>query len=222
MITGYFGLPGAGKSTFLAMIARKENRRIKRGRSPYKKVLTNFNCKDCYKIDFSDIGVYDIQNCLILLDEITIDADNRDYKKFKKSSVEGLVYHRHYYNDIIYFTQQWDAVDKKIRNLTHDLYYVKKPLTFPFKYFSRARRIFRTIEINEYTKEIVNGYRFPNWFEIFVSMIPFSSLKLGRLCFRPLYYKDFDSFDQPLELEPFSTDKWKQVPKPKKKWKIFK
>lgn len=210
MVTGYFGLPGSGKTTFLTMLAQKELKRIKRrekrGKPHYDKVLTNFDCDGCYKVDFKDIGTYDIQNCLILLDEITLDADSRDFKIFSKSSKQGFLYHRHYFNDIVYFTQDWSAVDKKIRDITHTLYYVRKPLLWPFSCFSRAKRIYRTIEINEYTKDIINGYRFPKFFELLLGL--FGIIRLGRLCFRPKWYKYFDSFCQPLNLIPFEYKKW--------------
>lgn len=216
MITGYFGVPGCGKTTLATMKARKINKQIKRDikrvakgkkkKCKYDYVLTNFECKDCYKINFTDIGIYDIQNCAIVLDELTIDADNRDFKNFARSSVEGFIYHRHYFNDIFYYTQNFQAVDKKIRDLTHTLYFVKKSQLFPFSLFTKAKIIYRTIDINEYTKEIVNGYRFPNLFENILDML--GILKLGEICFRPLYYKDFDSFSQPLTLKPFIYEKW--------------
>ncbi|MBQ3524544.1 MAG: hypothetical protein IJA43_08850 [Clostridia bacterium] len=216
MITGYFGVPGCGKTTLATMKARKLNKQIKRDikrvakgkkkKCKYDYVLTNFECKGCYKINFTDIGIYDIQNCAIILDELTIDADNRDFKNFARSSVEGFIYHRHYFNDIYYYTQNFQAVDKKIRDLTHTLYFVKKSQLFPFSLFTKAKIIYRTIDINEYTKEIVNGYRFPNLFENILDML--GILKLGEICFRPLYYKDFDSFSQPLELKPFTYEKW--------------
>lgn len=217
MITGYFGVPGCGKTTLATKRARKVNRQIKRDekrvkmglkpKCPYDYVLTNFDCKDCYKIDFKDIGVYDIQNCCIILDELTIDADNREFKNFARSSVEGFIYHRHYFNDIYYYTQNYNAVDKKIRDLTHTLYFVKKSYLPFLSQFTRARRIFRTIDINEHTKEIVNGYRFPNLFELILDFV--GILRIGEICFRPFYYKDFDSFCQPLNLSPFKYEKWR-------------
>lgn len=216
MIVGYFGVPGCGKTTLAAKKARTINKQIARGKKrelkgkknkcPYDFVLTNFECKDCYKVDFTDIGKYDMQRCAIILDELTIDADNRDFKNFARSSVEGFIYHRHYFNDIFYYTQNYQAVDKKIRDLTHTLYFVRKSQLPFFNLFTRARIIYRTIEINDMTKDIVNGYRFPNWFEIFLNFI--GVLKLGEVCFRPFYYKDFDSFSQPLKLAPFIYKKW--------------
>lgn len=218
MISGYFGLPGCGKTTQAAKKARQINRKIERDRKrvahgkkrlcKYDYVLTNFKCEGCYKINFSDIGVYDICNCAIILDELTIDADSRDFKNFKRSSVEGFIYHRHYDNDIWWYTQQWDAVDKKIRNLTSDLWYSVKPVLFPFSLFTVSRRIFRTIKINEYTGEIQYGYRFPNIFERILSF--FGLLNLKQLTFRPFYYKDFDSFSRPLKLKPFNAIFWSE------------
>ena len=84
MIQGYFGLPGSGKTTFLTMLAQKELRKIRKNKSVYDKVLTNFYCDGCYKIDYKDLGHYSIENSLILLDEITLDADSRDFKQFDK------------------------------------------------------------------------------------------------------------------------------------------
>lgn len=216
MIVGTFGLPGCGKTTLATKKARKINRQImrdvkrveqgKKRKCKYDAVLTNFECKGCYKIDFTDIGTRDIQNCAIILDEITVDADNRDFKNFKKSSVEGFVYHRHYNNDIFYYTQQWDAVDKKIRNLTQVLFYARKSYLFPFNLFTRTKQIFRTIAINDFTKEIITGYRFPNFFEFILSL--FGCIRLGEICFRPLYYNDFDSFCKPLNLSKFEFEEW--------------
>lgn len=192
MISGYFGLPGSGKSTFLTMLAQKELRRIRRGRSKYKRVFTNFYCDGCYRLDYADLGSYNIEDSLVLLDEITLDADSRNFKQFDLPHKQFFLLHRHYGVDVIYFTQQYDAVDKKIRDNTQELWYVKK-----FLWWSNAKRIYRILDINEQTKEIVQGYRFPN----FVERIFFHPRK-G--CFRPLYYKYFDSYERiplpPLEL----------------------
>lgn len=212
MITGYFGVPGCGKTSFATMKAQKALRKLKKGRGPYKHILTNFGCKGCQKIDFTDIGIYDIQDSLIILDELTIDADNRDFKNFKKSSVEGFVYHRHDCNDIIYFTQQYDAVDKKIRNLTARLYYIKQNYVLPT---SRARQIFREYKINEYTGDLLMGYRFATFKEVFLDWFLFNH-KVGHIiesCFRPRWYKYFDSYSRPYADRrlPWSPKSWDDV-----------
>lgn len=208
MIVGYFGLPGSGKTTFLTMLAQRELRRIARGKSKYQYVLTNFYCTGTYKVSYSQLGKFELRNCLILLDELTLDADSRAYKFFSDEKKMFFILHRHFNCDVVYFTQQWDGIDKKIRDLTSDLFYVKKAFSNvqgiifkPFQTFSVARRIFRTLDINEYTNQIVTGYRFPNWFERFFG-------RTKQFCFRPKWYKYFDSWEVPFSLPSFCYAEW--------------
>lgn len=187
MVTGFFGVPGCGKTTFMARFAQRELKRIKKNKSKYEKVLTNFYCQGCYKIDYSDLGHYDITNCLILLDEITLDADSRDFKMFDKYHKDFFLMHRHDRCDIMYFTQQYDGVDKKIRDITFSIYFVSAVPILPI---SKAKRIYRCLDINEATKEIVQGYRFSTiWDRLFGT---------GNViyCWRPFWYKYFDSFEK--------------------------
>ena len=210
MITCYFGVPGVGKTTIAARIAQKELKRIRKGKSQYDYVLTNFECRGCHKVDFHDIGRKDIQNCLIIFDEITLDADNRDHKNFAKESVEGFVLHRHYFNDIIVITQYYQMMDIKIRNLTQRLYIMTKSYILPI---SRYRQVFRTYVINEHTSELVMGYRFANFVEILLSLLPFNMSfgKIAGLVWRPKWYKYYDSYSQPLKLDPFKYQSWDEV-----------
>lgn len=196
MVSGYFGLPGCGKSTFLTMMARKELRRIQNGKSKYKHVLTNFYCEGCESIDYRVLGHYEIRDSLILLDEITLDADSRNFKQFDSFHKHFFLMHRHYGCDIVYFTQQYDGVDKKIRDITVDLFFVRR-----LGPFSIAKRIWRILDINEQTKEIVQGYRFSNFFEL-LFMFPF------KFCFRPRWYKYFDSYCVPLGLPEYKYPRW--------------
>lgn len=188
MITCYFGVPGCGKTTLLVKIAQQEIRRIKRGRSKYKYVFTNFDCVGCYKISFQQLENYLIEDSLILLDELMLDADNRGYKSFPLGIRDFLTLHRHCGTDIIYVTQAYDKVDVKIRALTQDLWYMSKSV-IPFcSQFTSARRIYRKIHISEEKAELTLGYRFCNFLELlFVSNF--------KSVFRPFYYKYFDSYD---------------------------
>ena len=78
MITCFFGLPGCGKSTLLAKIATQELKRIRKGKSRYRRVLSNYYIKGCQKLVFSELGRVDMSESLILIDEISLDADSRD------------------------------------------------------------------------------------------------------------------------------------------------
>lgn len=196
MVTGYFGLPGSGKTTFLTRIAQKELKKIVKGKSPYSHILTNFYCRGCEKIDYRQLGNFEISNALILLDEITLDADSRNFKDFDVSHKQFFLLHRHYNCDVIYFTQQYDGVDKKIRDITSNLFFVKK-----FLCFSVATKIFRILDINNVTKDIVQGYRFANIFERF-------SKNVIQICFRPKWYKYFDSWERPPQKQIFKYESW--------------
>lgn len=184
MITCYFGLPGCGKSTMLAKIARKEIKKIRKGKSGYKRVLSNYYIDGCFKVDYEDLQKYDLSYSLILLDEITLDVDSRNFKSFNQQLKEFFILHRHEHIDIVYCSQQYDGVDKKIRDLTHELFYMKKvgQLTW-------ARCIYRKITIPE-DSEIKMGYVFPTIMQLITS--PLRNL---RFCWRPRYYRMFDSFE---------------------------
>lgn len=186
MITCFFGLPGCGKSTMLAKIAAKELRRIKRGKSPYKRVLSNYYIAGCDRLDFAQIGHVDMSDSLILIDEISLDADSRDFKQFSKDLKQFFILHRHYGVDIVYATQQYDGVDRKIRELTHDLYYMKK-----LGQITYATAIYRKITITE-ESDIKMGYVFPTLLKII-----FGFRSNVKVCYRPRYYKYFDSFEAP-------------------------
>lgn len=195
MVTGYFGLPGCGKSTFLAKIARKA---IRSGR--YDKVFCNFYVDGTYQLNPDDLGQFDFSNCLILIDEITLFFDSRDFKKFQQHQKEFFLMHRHYGVDIVYFTQQYDGVDKKIRDITQTLYHVKRTGCA-----SLARCIHRTLDVNNDTKEIVYGYYINKGFFGFITSL--FSRGEWQFCFRPLYYKYFDSFDR-IDLPKKDFVKW--------------
>lgn len=219
MITCYFGVPGSGKTTFLTKLAVDElkiqnslynthpffQKKIVRvfgsflsvfpfiGKffkvSPYKYVYTNFYCKGAHKINFSDLGRFVIRDSLIILDEITLDADNRNFKTFPETVRDFFILHRHLGNDIIYATQSYELVDKKIRQLTQDLWYLNRSVVPGLRAFSYSKRIYREININEHTSELTLGYRFCNFLErFFVSNF--------KLCCRWRYYKYFDSYDE--------------------------
>lgn len=116
-VHGVFGLPGSGKTTFLAKYAFDS---FKKGVPVY----SNFELIGAYKIDvLSDLGKKDIHDCLVLIDEISLVCDCRDWKSFDSSLVYFFTHHRHYNVNIVWASQSWGDADKKIRNLTDKLYH---------------------------------------------------------------------------------------------------
>ena len=185
MIRGYFGVPGCGKTTLLT----KEGI-SKKNKKKYENIYTiNFECSGTTPITFSDLGKYKIKDSLILIDEITMSADNREFKTFPKEIRDFFILHRHLGCDIIYATQNFENVDKKIRDLTHDLWYMSKSVVPILNKFTTAKRIYRNININENTSELTLGYRFCNFLEsIFASNF--------KIILRSKYYKYFDTWDE--------------------------
>lgn len=183
MIKAYFGVPGCGKSTTLV----KEYRKL---RKKYENVYTlNINIIGCKRITKEDLETYKFTNALILWDEITMDADNREFKTFSKELRDFFILHRHLGCDIIYATQNFENVDKKVRDLTSELWYMTKSVVPILKEFTTSKRIYRNININEHTSELTLGYRFCNFIEsIFVSNF--------NIVLRRKYYKYFNSWDE--------------------------
>ena len=183
MIKAYFGVPGCGKSTILVREYKKNKRR-------YDYIYTiNIQIRGVPMITKEDLEKYKFKNTLILWDEITMDADNREFKTFSKELRDFFLLHRHLGCDIIYATQNFENVDKKVRDLTSELWYMSKSVVPFLQSFTSAKRIYRAININEHTSELTLGYRFCNFIEgLFVSNF--------KLVFRPIYYKYFDTHDE--------------------------
>lgn len=194
MITCYFGVPGVGKNTMLTKFARREIRRQKLSKifpfiQAYDHVYTDFFVKGAEVFEYDYIKKYKMYNSLILIEEMGINADNRKFKSFTDEERDFYTLHRHIGCDLIYATQDYSKVDAKVRQLTQELWYMSKTVVPIFKHFTSAKRIYRAITINEHLGELTLGYRFCNIIEsLFVSNF--------KLCFRPLYYRYFDSFDE--------------------------
>lgn len=204
MITCYFGTPGCGKTSFLAWYAKKYQKKMKRGKCPYDSIYSNVPIKGCKQITVNDLAKFRVPNALILLDEITLDVDSRDYKSFSQGLKEFFLLHRHDFIDIVYCCQDYSSVDKKIRDCTFDLWYVSRSVVPFFKNFSSAKCIYRNININEYSSELTLGYRFSH----FLEKIFAKSKKIIRL--RPLWCL-FDSHDllQLADRPVFVSDDWR-------------
>lgn len=180
----YFGLPGCGKTTTLAMRALKAQRS---GR--YKNIYSNvqLHIHGVITIPFDFFGVYELRDCLFLIDEAMIVCGDRDHKAFGKEKLKEFMMHRHKDCDIILFSQEADGVDKKIRSITDRMYYVKKGF-FTRKWISSIYRIPYDVmfpDSGDNVGAIIMGYKKPGII---------SRLTAQRL-YRPKYYKYFDSWE---------------------------
>lgn len=151
ILSVYFGVPGSGKTTFAAYLAKKD---LKHG----GKVWSNVPISGTYQLDpKEDIGNYMICDGRVIIDEAGIEYNNRDFKKFSEKQLYFYKYHRHYELAVDVFSQGYDDMDKKIRTLAQRLYVVKRSL-IPF--CVTRRQIAKRVGINEMTKEIIDEYYF--------------------------------------------------------------
>lgn len=200
MITGVFGLPGSGKSTFLAWCASRALRgkyvsigfpglRLTSFKS-FDKVYSNFPIRGCYPLDFDKLGVCEYTDCLILIDEVSLLADSRSFKSFADSTKLFFTMHRHWNVDIIWCGQSYMDCDVKIRRITEQLCFIE------YSWFGRSKitPIFPVLGLSD-SGQID---------ERFVEKGFFSRKYLNR---KP-YYSMFDSFERP-SLRPLrSGDPW--------------
>lgn len=205
MVSMYFGLPGSGKTTLMTAFALKA---LKRKR--YKHVFSNINLNipGLIFIRNDDIGIFNLEDGLLLVDEATLWADSRDYKNFSFDTLSYVLQHRHYNVDLFLFTQQWDGVDRKIRVITDRVYYLYKGKILGHWFTSYYRIPYGIIipdpskkQSGEKLGEIVQGYCKPSLFY---------RLFFTKRFFRPKYYKYFDSWERPklLDFPYFIVHEW--------------
>lgn len=177
MIYEIAGLPRSGKTTALTMIAQRSLKgKSTAGIPSHDKVFTTFYCKGCYKLDFDDLKKYDFSDCLILIDEISLFADNRDYRSFDKDMIYFFKLHGHYKIDLVWCSQHFSDADKKIRDVT-DTIFLCEPSVIP------------NVSI---LKKILHKYNIKNLSDEY-SLCPRSHWIYYR---RRKYYKYFDSYEK--------------------------
>lgn len=146
----YFGVPGSGKTTFAAYLAKK---RLKKN----KKVYSNVAIKGTLEVCKQDIGNFLINDGLLLIDEAGVDYNNRKFKTFTDEEVYFFKYHRHYKVDVAIFSQGYNDMDLKLRTLATKLYIVKKSI---FPGFICRKLITKKLGIDKQTKQIIDEYSF--------------------------------------------------------------
>lgn len=206
MLCMYFGLPGSGKTSFLAYTAALEQARIDCGISPYKQIYSNVDLNVRGVRFVSDVkslmGKFDLSYSLLLLDEATLLFNCRKYKTFPDEVLEFFVLHRHYKCDVLLFSQRVDSTDLNIRSLFDRIYIIRKG--FFFRRWSYCIRIPHGIAFTKDNEgkdtygDIVQGYKKPHIL---------LRLTAHRL-YLPACYNSFDSFEAP-ELPRLRTGQYK-------------
>lgn len=201
-VSRFFGLPGCGKTTTLAMLAYNA---LRSGKYPNVYGNVRMELPGYTYVPFDVLGKYQLDNCLVLIDEAMVECGDRDHKSFGKEKLELFVMHRHYKMDIILFSQEADGVDKKVRSVSAKMYYVKKGAILGHWlstiYYIPYGIVWPSQNDNgENLGKIVMGYTKPSLFaRIFAKRI-----------YRPRYYKFFDSWEA-RQLPPLP-EQYKPVP----------
>lgn len=178
-LTMVFGKKGSGKSTLLVKLALQH---MAKGWTVY----STERIPGTYTVDYNDIGFVEFEpNSVLLVDEVGMIWDNRNFKNFKPEVRDWFKLQRHRRVKVYLFSQTFD-VDKKIRDLTDDMYLVDKRL----RVFSYAKRILKKTVLNKSTAE--SPAKLDEDLE-FDSLL-FFWCGSRRLTFIPKYVKYFDSF----------------------------
>lgn len=208
-----FGKKGSGKSTYLTMLSIKY---AKKGRPVY----STLNVPYAYKLDIDDIGHKSFpENSVLLIDEVGMIWDNRNFKNFKPEVRDYFKLQRHYKHTVYLFSQSFD-IDLKLRTLTDKMFL----LVNPFGWFSYIRTITRSIKVTEANSQAESRIADQLHMSGPLGLLTGSS----KLMFIPRYAKYFDSFvvdDLPSE----DSEKWENDYKdfckkirPKRKSKLTK
>lgn len=174
-----FGKKGSGKTTFLTKTAINY---IKKGYIVYSTIdipgTIRFNVQDIGKFTF-------IPESVVLIDEVGMIWDNRDFKNFRTDVRDFFKFQRQYKLRMYLFSQTFD-IDLKLRNLTDEMYLLKNVA----RVWSVARRIDKRITIQKAEEgkasSLVDDYTFaplfspssyivtfiPRWTSFFQSYAP--------------------------------------------------
>lgn len=175
----YYGKKGCGKTTLLTKLSMKA---LKNNQVVYSSVeipgTRLFNPKDLNRFKPDPYSI-------VMIDEIGLIWDNRNFKSFESGVNEFFKYARQYHITIHMFSQVPD-IDLKIRNLCDSYYLVENK----FRVFSYAKKISKILTVKtdiEGKGNLVDSFQFA----------PFMPGSTRKLTFIPAWTPFFESFDPP-------------------------
>lgn len=175
-----FGKKGCGKTTDICKKAMKYR---KKGRTVY---TTEF-IPDTYHIEPEDVGPYEFEPySVVLVDEVGMVWDARDFKTFSKEVRDWFKLQRHRHITVYLYSQCFD-IDKKLRDLCDELWIIKNY----FNVFSVKKKIKKDLTIVEAKGD--QESRITDDLKVMPFIIPGSR----QITYLPRYHKYFDSFAAP-------------------------
>lgn len=140
-----FGKKGSGKSTYLVKLAQQH---LKRGWLVYTNMEELF-MPGIRHFEITHLGDFvPPADSLLLLDEVGMIWDARDYKQFKPCVRDFFKLQRHYQVKVYMASQTFD-VDKKLRDLTDGMFLHVNLL----RIFTVGKRITRKVVLTQSTSE---------------------------------------------------------------------
>lgn len=181
-LTMVFGKKGSGKTTFLVKDAYKY---LRKGWTVY----TTIPVPGCRLFNVSDLGKFTFPpRTAIFIDEVGMIWDNRDFKNFKTYVRDWFKLQRHYKCRVFLFSQTFD-IDKKLRDLTDEMFLVSSKL----RCWSYAKRILRkpvlTQPMGDSPARLDEELKFDS--------LLFCFFGSRRLTFVPFWAPYFSTFDAP-------------------------
>lgn len=199
-----FGKKGAGKTTMLTMLAYKYR---KKG----VKVYCNTEIPGTWLIDAADIGFYKFdENSVIMIDEVSLIWDNRNFKSFKPEVAKFFRLQRHHKLTVYMFSQTFD-VDLKIRNLCDKMYMLQNFAGW-LSYCKEIRRKLVVVKPSETSESrIADELVIPPWF--------LAIFGTRKFIFVPRWARYFDShlIEEPLPEKEYQFQPYAKGHDPAKK-----
>lgn len=175
-----FGKKGSGKSTYLVKLAIKYQ---KKGFIVYTN-MPDMMVNGVRYFDIDNLGEFvPIAHSLLLVDEVGMIWDNRNFRNFKPSVRDFFKLQRHY-KVITYLASQTFDIDKKLRDLTDGMILNVNVLNV----FSIGKTIKRKITLTESTSEAESRI---------AEDLKFTPFWNWRYTYIPKWSKYFNSYEAP-------------------------